>query len=84
MTLNKAYIAVFYDVALPNPTNFKLGPQIHDSIFFATRKGHKHLALKVKDLMEIPVKVKGYDGKTREFTVPAALKGPAERWSEVE
>lgn len=84
MTLNKAYIAVFYDVALPSPTNFKLGPQIHDSIFFATRKGYKHLALKVKDLMEIPVKVKGYDGKTREFTVPAALKGPAERWSDVE
>jgi len=39
--------------------------------------------------MEIPVTVKGYDGKTRTFTVPAAIKAGkdgsgAYRWSETE
>ena len=84
MTLNKAYIRVFYEVALAFPNDFKLGPQIHDSILFQTRKGHRHLADRVKQCMEIPVTVRGYDKKVRTFVVPAALKGPAPRWSETE
>jgi DNA polymerase I-like protein with 3'-5' exonuclease and polymerase domains len=84
MTLNKAFMIVFYKIALPNVGNFKLCAQIHDSILFQVRKGHEHLAQQVKEAMEIPVTVVGYDMKERTFTVPAALKGGADRWSETE
>lgn len=84
MTLNKAYVKVFYEVALAFPNDFKLGPQIHDSILFQTRKGHRHLADKVRECMIIPVTVTGYDKKSRRFAVGADLKGPAPRWSETE
>ena len=91
MTLNKAFMAVFYKIAI-NPihsANFKLCAQIHDSILFQCRIGHEYLAQQVKELMEIPVTITGYDGITRTFTVPAALKAGAdgkgaERWSTTE
>ena len=83
MTLNKAYIRVFTDIALPNPKDFKLMAQIHDSIFFQYRIGREDLALKVKELMEIPVVIKDIKGIQREFTVPAALKMGGKYWSEL-
>jgi len=76
MVLNKAYLKVFYEIAL-HPThgkNFKLCAQIHDSILFQFRVGHEYLCEAVKTCMELPVTVKGCDGKTRTFTVPAAIK----------
>lgn len=76
MTLNKAYMLVFYAIVL-NPAygrNFKLCAQIHDSTLFQFRESHEHIADKVRECMEIPVEVKGYDGKVRQFTVPAAIK----------
>src|SRR6185312_3480525 len=76
MTLNKAYMIIFYDIAL-NPEyskHFKLMAQIHDSTFGQFRIGYEFLAEKVQKIMEIPVTIRGYDGKEREFTVPAALK----------
>lgn len=76
MVLNKAYMAVFYDLAI-SPThrkNFKLLAQIHDSIFFAYRKGHEYLADLVKERMEVPVRIRDIKGVERVFTVPAALK----------
>jgi DNA polymerase I-like protein with 3'-5' exonuclease and polymerase domains len=39
MTLNKAWMKIFYEVALPNPTDFKLCAQIHDSILFQYSSG---------------------------------------------
>jgi DNA polymerase I-like protein with 3'-5' exonuclease and polymerase domains len=83
MTLNKAYIKVFLNVALPNPKDFKLLAQIHDSILFQYREGREDLAFKVKELMEIPVQIKDIKGIQREFTVPAALKYGAKYWSEL-
>lgn len=74
MTLNRAYMRVFYEIALPNPKDFKLLAQIHDSILFQFRDGRLDLAEKVKEAMEIPVTVIGYDKVERTFTVPAALK----------
>jgi DNA polymerase I-like protein with 3'-5' exonuclease and polymerase domains len=74
MTLNKAFMKVFYDIALKYPSDFKLIAQIHDSILFQFREGREELADKVKECMEIPVTIRGYDGTTRTFTVPAALK----------
>jgi DNA polymerase I-like protein with 3'-5' exonuclease and polymerase domains len=83
MVLNKAYIKVFTDVALPNPKDFKLLAQIHDSILFQYRIGREDLAHKVKELMEIPVLIKDIKGVQREFTVPAALKMGKKYWSEL-
>lgn len=91
MTLNRAYMKVFYDIALhPDySADFKLGPQIHDSILFQFRKGRHEIAELVKLAMEIPVTVRGYDKKVRTFTVPAAIKAGvdglgAAKWSETE
>ena len=92
-TLNKSYLSVFHDIA-NNPKyapNFKLLPQIHDSILFQYRIGHEYLCEMVKERMEIPLTLKGYDGVIRTFVVPAGIKsgkhlpsGIAEYWSETE
>ena len=92
-TLNKAYMSVFTDIAM-NPqhaTNFKLCAQIHDSILFQCRDGHEYLHQKVADRMQVPVTIRGYDGKIRTFVVPAGIKNGkhldkkrADYWSETE
>jgi len=91
MTLNKAFMAVFYDLMLhpEHHKNIKVFAQIHDSILFQVRNGHEYLIDEVRKRMEIPVTVKSCDGKVREFTVPAAPKAGkdgkgAYRWSETE
>lgn len=86
MVLDEAFMEVFYKLAMDETHrhNFKLLAQVHDSILFQYKEGHDYLAEKVKELMEIPVEVKGYDGKTRTFTVPAALKSGKRYWSELE
>lgn len=91
MTLNKAFMVVFYEIALhpEHSANFKLCAQIHDSILFQFRKGHEYLAEEVRKRMEIPVTVTGYDGITRTFVVPAAIKAGADGkgaqyWNETE
>lgn len=75
-TLNKAFMQVFYDIAIHpvHASNFKLCAQIHDSILFQFREGHEYLCKMVQGRMEIPVRILGYDGVSREFTVPAAIK----------
>lgn len=90
-TLNKAFLKVFFHIAM-NPKyaeHFKLLAQIHDSILFQYRIGHEYLCSMVKDYMEVPVKIKAYDGAIRTFTVPAGVKAgkdgePAKYWSETE
>jgi DNA polymerase I-like protein with 3'-5' exonuclease and polymerase domains len=89
MTLNKAFMKVFYEIALVYPKDFKLLAQIHDSILFQFRIGKEFLAEKVKECMEIPVSVVCYNGKERKFTVPAALKAGvggagADNWGDTE
>jgi DNA polymerase I-like protein with 3'-5' exonuclease and polymerase domains len=87
-TLNEAFLAVFYEVALVNPNSFRLHAQIHDSILFSYKPGSNHPE-EVRRLMEIPVTVRDVSGTYRTFTVPAALKigtpdKPAKYWSETE
>ena len=84
MALNKAYLKVFVNVYLPNPKDFKMYAQIHDSILFGYRKGREDLAWQVIDNMRVPINVIDTFGITRELIVPAALKGKAERWSDVQ
>ena len=76
MVLNKAFLRVFYDIALhpEHSKHFRLVGQIHDSIPFFYRHGHEYLCDMVKERMEIPVRIKDIKGVEREFTVPAALK----------
>lgn len=88
-TLNEAWLRVFYEVALPNPLDYRLHAQIHDSILFSYRAGREDLADCTKQCMEIPVTVRDISGTYRTFTVPAALKigkpeKPAIYWSETE
>ena len=82
MTLNIAYKKVFYNVWLPNKTNFKLYGQIHDSILFGYRKGHEYLAQLVKENMEFVVPVTDIKGVSRDLLVPVDLKIGLTRWSE--
>jgi DNA polymerase I-like protein with 3'-5' exonuclease and polymerase domains len=91
MTLNKAFMVVFYEIALhpEHSKHFKLCAQIHDSILFQFREGHEYLAEMVRKAMEIPVTITGYDSVTRTFTVPAAIKAGkdgkgAKYWSDTE
>ena len=67
---------------------FKLCAQIHDSILYQYRAGHEYLAEEVRKEMEIPITVRGYDGETRTFTVPSAIKDGKNHdsvyWSETE
>ena len=85
MTLNKAYMRVFYEIAIhpEHSRNYKLIGQIHDSIPHQYRKGHEYLSELTARAMEIPVTVTGYDGKTRTFTVPAANKCGGIYWSDL-
>lgn len=91
MTLNKAFMKVFYEIAMNSEyrQHFKLCAQIHDSILFQFRIGHEYLCDMVKERMEIPVTILGYDEVVRTFTVPAAVKAGKDglgaiRWSETE
>jgi DNA polymerase I-like protein with 3'-5' exonuclease and polymerase domains len=91
MVLNKAFLAVFYKIAL-NPKYapyIRILAQIHDSILFIFKEGHEYLCQMIADEMQIPVTVTGYDKVTRTFVVPAAIKAGkegkgAQRWSETE
>lgn len=84
MVLNKAWLAVYYNVWMNNKKDFKLHAQIHDSIVFSYRKGRIDLAREVKKQMEIVIDVKDWTyGVERKLLVPVALKGEAERWSEI-
>ena len=76
MVLNKAFKRIFEEIAMhtKHQRNFRLCAQIHDSVLFQFRTGHEYLAELVQSFMEISVTVRGYDGKTRTFVVPAALK----------
>lgn len=90
MNLNIAFKNVFWRVWYPRREEhtFKLCAQIHDSILYQYREGHEYLAEEVKREMEIPITVRGYDGETRTFTVPAAIKDGKNHdsiyWSETE
>lgn len=84
-TLNRAFVRVFYNIAIhpEYSQHFKLLAQIHDSIFFQYRKGHEYLASMVQDMMQVNVRVLGYDGKSREFVVPAAAKIGGTHWHDL-
>ena len=93
ITLNKAYMTVFKDIAM-NPRyapHFKLIAQIHDSILYQYRLGHAYINDMIKERLEIPVTIRAYDGVIRSFVVPAGVKNgdaangnPSLYWSDTE
>lgn len=84
MQLNTAYLRIFTAVALPNPKDFRLGPQIHDSVLFMYKKDRPDLPFAVADCMKIPIEITDTFGTKRILTVPTDIKGGAERWSDLE
>lgn len=89
MKLNKAFMRVFYEIALPNPEDFRLNAQIHDSILFQFREGRVDLAHKVQELMHVTIPITSCTGEKYTYTVPAALKAGkdglgADYWSDTE
>ena len=82
MTLNKAFLNVFKNVALKYPNDFKLCTQIHDSILFQYRKGHEYLIDLVKDCMTFPTEVTDIDGVTRTMVVPVDIDSGLTRWGD--
>jgi DNA polymerase I-like protein with 3'-5' exonuclease and polymerase domains len=91
MKLNKAFMRVFYEIAIAPEyaPHFKLCAQIHDSILFQFREGHEYLMDMVSERMGVPLTLKGYDGKTRTYTVPADVKAGkdgkgSKYWSDTE
>jgi DNA polymerase I-like protein with 3'-5' exonuclease and polymerase domains len=84
LTLNRAWMLVFYNVWMRYPDHFKLCAQIHDSILFQYREGHEYLIGLVKQNMEIPVDVTDVRGITRRLVVPVAIKTGGKYWSELE
>lgn len=91
-TVNKSQLAIFYEIAL-HPEHrkyFKYLGQIHDSTLYLWRiEGGEYIHEMVRSRMEIPLTIRGADGKVRTFTVPAASKfgskdKPALYWSDTE
>lgn len=83
--LNKAYLRVFKEICL-NPKyepHFKLIAQIHDSILFQYREGHEYLCDTVKEIMEEPVTLTGYDNIEHTFIVPVDINNGVKYWSEL-
>jgi hypothetical protein len=88
-TLNEGFMRVFYELALPLAGKFLLHAQIHDSILFSFKEGYEWTMGRVKELMEIPVRITSVDGKIRQFVVPASIKAGKEGkgviyWSDTE
>lgn len=79
--LNRSYRRVFHEIALDEPDDFKLGPQIHDSILFQYRIGRTDLAFRVKNAMEFQLPVRDIFGITRTLSIPVDLKGEGTNWS---
>lgn len=90
MNLNLAFKNVFWKIWYPRRTErvFKLCAQIHDSILYQFKEGHEYLCELVRQEMEIPITITGYDNVVRTFTVPAAIKAgknfDSRFWSETE
>jgi DNA polymerase I-like protein with 3'-5' exonuclease and polymerase domains len=80
MMVNKAFMRVFYEVWLPNPTTFMLQAQIHDSILFQYHKDYPQLADQVAECMHLPTPVTDINGVTRTLVVPTDVKIGGARW----
>ncbi len=84
-TLNRAYLQVFRAICLDPELapHFKLIAQIHDSILFQYRIGHEHICEYIKEIMEQPVTITGYDNIEHTFVVPVDINHGVKYWSEL-
>jgi len=88
MKLNKGFMKVFYELAIPHADEFVLNAQIHDSLLFQFKEGKEYYAEEVRKRMEIPLTIKSTTGVTYTYIVPADIKAGkdgkgAKYWSEI-
>lgn len=82
--INKAFYRIWWESIYGEFRNFlRLKAQIHDSIPFQYRADAEWVPARVKELMRIPVEVKGADGKTRTLVIPVGMSYGKDRWSEL-
>lgn len=79
MILNKAWL-IINAKHMFNP-NLRLLAQIHDSILFQYRIGHRYLVQEVKELMTFPVPIRDCAGITRDLIVPVDTKILGRTWA---
>ena len=82
MTLNKAFVKVFWEVWLAEYRDFKLCAQIHDSILFQYRKGREDLVDRVEDCMLMDIEVADIKGIKRTLRVPVDVSSGGRSWSD--
>lgn len=82
-TLNKAYMRVFREIALPHARNYRLNAQIHDSTLFQYRIGHEYLIQKTIECMTMDTPVTDIHGITRILRVPVGMKAGATTWGDI-
>jgi DNA polymerase I-like protein with 3'-5' exonuclease and polymerase domains len=86
MQLNIAYLRIYTEVALTEGVvgNFKLGPQVHDSVLFQYRENREDIVWKVVDCMRVPIEVTDTFGKKRTLVVPVDVKGNGTSWANLQ
>lgn len=75
--INEGFRKVYKKLHVGNTHKFRIKAQIHDSVAFQYREDCEHYVWDVKELMEIPIKVKG-----RTLLIPMAAKGGARFFAE--
>ena len=83
MTLNKAWLRIFYEIALAEPVDFKLCAQIHDSILFQYRVGRDDLIWRVYKCMLFDIPVVDTFGTSRILRVPVGMKAGGRTWEAI-
>jgi hypothetical protein len=82
--INEAFKDIYWKIQVPSNGAFRLKGQIHDSILFAYKIGRDDLVADVLSLLQRPVKVKDIKGVERTLLIPAAMKGNASCWANLE
>lgn len=81
--INQGMADIYWKVQIPNPKDFRIKAQIHDSIFFQVRRGYEQLAIQARELCIRPINVTDCKGISRIMTIPVSLK-KGKNWLDME
>lgn len=82
--INKGFYKIWWESIYGGLRNFvRIKAQIHDSIPFQYRRGETWAVDKVKELMRLPVTVKGADKIDRILLIPVGMSFGKQKWSEL-
>lgn len=82
--INEAFLEIFQTLHLKSNGDFRLKGQVHDSIVFSYKEGREDLVEEVRSIMTRPKQIIDCKGKTRQMTIPVALKGNHRCWAKLE